>query len=71
MKYIYADMIDGNSLINEDDINGIKVDVCGDMADVRMYLKDMGLEDGETFERVLQVPDDLVDLIDDEYGVKA
>ena len=71
MKYIYADMINGNSLINEDDINGIKVDVCGDMVDVRMYLKDMGLEDGETFERVLQVPDDLVDLIDDEYGVKA
>lgn len=71
MKYIYSDMINGNSLITEDDINGIKVDVCGDMGDVRMYLKDMGLEDGETFERVLQVPDDLVDLIDDEYGVKA
>lgn len=71
MKYIYADMINGNSLITENDITDIKVDVCSDMSDVRMYLKDMGLENGETFERILQVPDDLVDLIDDEYGVKA
>ena len=70
MKYIYADMVNGNSLINESDIGDIKVDVCSDMIDVRMYLKDMGLDDGETFERVLQVPDDLVEIIDNEFGVK-
>ena len=70
MKYLYADMINGISLIEENEIE-IAVDVCHDMTDVRVYLKDMGLDDGDTFERVLQIPDDLLDDIDAEYGVRT
>lgn len=69
MAYIYADMVNGNSIISADDIE-LPVDKCESMEDVRAYLRDMGLEDGEVFERVLEVPDTLVEQIDDEYGVK-
>lgn len=38
------------------------------MDDVRGYLRDMGDQDGEVFERVLEIPDELVDQIAEEYG---
>lgn len=69
--YIYADMVNGNSIIDVDDIGGLYVDDCQDINDVRYYLRHMGDGAGETFERVLKVSAGLIEAIDDEYGIKA
>lgn len=67
--YVYADCVNGNSLVSESDINGVEVDDCTSMDDVRRYLQDMGDAKGEVFERVLKVPAYLVESIDEEYGI--
>jgi hypothetical protein len=69
ITYIYADMTNGCKVISEGEID-IQVDECNDMNDVREYLKDMGDQDGETFERVLSIPTELLEQIENEYGIK-
>lgn len=67
-KFIHADMVNGNRLIDAGEIDGIEVDKCVDMNDVRRCLRYMGDQEGEIFERVLEIPDELVDQIAKEYG---
>lgn len=69
-KFIYSDVINGNALIEAWEIDGIEVDVCAHMDDVRENLRLMGDGDGEVFERILEVPDELVELIIEEYGCR-
>ena len=67
--YIYADMVNGNRIINASEIDGIEIDKCQTMDDVRAHLKDMGAVEGEAFERVLEVPNALAEVINEEYGI--
>lgn len=69
--FIHADIINGNALVAEGDILLIEENECKDMEDVRHYLSNMSFDDtaSKPFERLLKVPEDLLDTIDQEYGV--
>ena len=68
--YIYADMVNGCRVITFADIEeiSISVDQCDSLDDVRHYLKDMGDGEGETFERVLEVPVHMVNDMKEEFA---
>lgn len=68
--FIHADLNNGLTLIEASDIDGVDVDSCKDIEDVRTCLNCMGDEDGEVFESVLEVPESLLDAIHEEYGVR-
>lgn len=67
--FIHADMVNGNALVAKGDVTGIEVDECQDMDDVRHYLSHMSADGAQPFERLLKVPADLMDTIDQEYGL--
>ena len=66
MSFIYACFVRGLSHSEDGDIDNLPVDICENMEDVRSYLLDMGYT---TFERVLKVPENLIETIDSEYGI--
>ena len=47
------------------EIDGLTINFCQDMEGVRSYLNDENCP----FEMVLEVPNELVNLIDQEYGI--
>ena len=61
---IYADKING-LMTDLPEIDGLTINFCQDMEGVRSYLNDENCP----FEMVLEVPNELVNLIDQEYGI--